>query len=50
MEFIFNLFAIIETWKKYIILQKESEFHMWLSKMVHTINIVTKRNVLLKIK
>lgn len=48
MEFIFNLFAIIETWKKYINynLQKTgNELHMWLSEIVHTTKIVTKKQL-----
>lgn len=46
MEFIFNLFVIIEIWKKYINynLQKiGNEFYMWLSEIVYVIKIVIKK-------
>ena len=52
MEFIFNLFAIIDTWKKYNLQKTGNEFHMWLSKIVHKIKIVPtkkKTTALLKI-
>ena len=43
MEFIFNLFAIIDTWKKYNLQKTGNEFHMWLSKIVHKIKIKQKK-------
>ena len=53
MEFIFNLFAIIDTWKKkkFTVQKTGNEFHMWLSKIVHKIKIVPtkKTTALLKI-